>query len=121
MKKKILVADDEMGFRDLFTYFLSRLGYEIMTCENGFDALEQVQRNEFEIIFLDMHMPVLNGLEALKRIYQARPQQKIVVLSSNFDAELKTALDTYKNTVVEFLYKPVSLSEIENALSKALQ
>jgi CheY-like chemotaxis protein len=68
MKKKILVVEDEEGLRLLYKEELEAEGYEILTAQNGREAIQQLEEGKPDLIILDIVMPVMDGMEALGRI-----------------------------------------------------
>ncbi|MFH1422453.1 MAG: response regulator [Planctomycetota bacterium] len=112
MKSNVLIVDDETGIRDLFTYILEPLGYKVTSVCDGVECIELLNSQQFDIIFLDIHMPRLNGIETLREIKKMDPNQKVVVMTSSSDpsgrAE-KEAKDSFSVSVIE---KPFGLDEI---------
>ena len=115
----VLVVDDEQGYRDLFTFMLEPMGIQVTCVTNGLEALEKVKEKVFDLILMDVHMPELNGIEALKRIKSMLPEQRVVIFSSSSDPEFNKEKEAHK-IGVECLFKPVDASEIERVLKKAL-
>jgi CheY-like chemotaxis protein len=109
--KEILVADDEPGFQALFRFMLEPLGFKVLTVGNGTDAVESALKNDFAIVFLDVHMPKLTGPQALKKIKQSKPDQPIVILSSSIDPE-KTNDETHRLGAAACFQKPFQTKEI---------
>lgn len=120
MKRTALVVDDEQGFRDMFTFFLEPLGFEVTCVENGQKGVDKIQEKEYDIVLMDMHMPVLTGPEAVKKVRAIRPGQKIIILSSCSDPNLTFESQVEEAGIVACLYKPAELEAIERALEKAL-
>ncbi len=87
MDKKILIADDEEGIRDLFRFLLETQGFEVFTANDGVEAVEVVKKNSLDIVFLDVHMPKMRGPEALKIIKEIKPEQVVVIFSSSSGSE----------------------------------
>lgn len=79
--KNILVADDEEIIQELFTAVLSRKGHKITTVANGADAVEYVKKNKYDLIFLDIRMPKMDGFQAFKKIRKIAPDIKIIMMS----------------------------------------
>ena len=119
-KFEILVADDELGYRDMFVFILEPLGMIVTCVENGQAAIEKVKEKAYDLILTDVHMPILSGPEAIKIIKVMRPEQKIVLFSSSSDPEYKFEKEAEKSGVVECLFKPVDDAEIRRVLKKAL-
>ncbi len=118
--KSLLVADDEPGIRDLFQYTMEPLGFEVVTVANGWEALEAVRARSFDLVILDVHMPELTGPEALEKILEVRPTQKVLVVSSSSDAS-----HSFEQRVAEFgakacLFKPVELDELIGTIERTL-
>ncbi len=115
----ILIADDEPGFREMLIYILQPMAFEIEEVENGLQAFQKIQEKAYSLLLMDVHMPVLTGPEALEKIRAVRPEQKVIIFSSNSDSSLSEAA-IKKHDVIALLHKPVELAEIEKALEKAL-
>ena len=121
MSKKIniLVVDDEQGYRDLFVYMLEPMGICVTCVTNGLEALEKVKQEKFDLILTDVHMPEMNGIEAMKKIKMIRPDQKFVVFSSSSDPEFNKEKEAIE-IGVECLFKPVDDQEIRRILKNEL-
>jgi CheY-like chemotaxis protein len=119
-KKSVLVVDDERGFRDLFVFFLEPMGLEVVCAENGRIGLEKICQRSFEIVFMDVHMPEMDGFQALREIWKIRPEQKVIILSSCSDPQYIQENKALADGAVECLMKPLELHEIEKVLRKVL-
>lgn len=82
---KILIADDDADARATITEFLSRQGHDVVSATNGLEALLQVKQNRPHAVVLDLHMPRLGGLEALKRIRAFDPKIQVVIVTAEMD------------------------------------
>jgi len=80
--KRILIADDDPAILQLVTTILKRADYEIDTAATGQEALEKIERTEYDAIVLDLMMPGVNGFEVLKRLPARFPRPKFVVIMS---------------------------------------
>lgn len=116
----ILVVDDEEGLRRMFTFLLEPLGLEVESVENGLEAVRKIEEKEYDVVLMDTHMPVMSGLEALKKIKQIRPSQKIIMFSSVPDSENVFESHAVREGALFCLYKPVDLDDIQKALEKAV-
>lgn len=104
---KILVCDDELKIRETFRDYLSAKGFDVSLAENGKDAVQKVQNEEFDLIILDVMMPVMNGLEACKNIRRIT-DTPILFLSAL--GEEKDILDGYKQGCDDYIVKPFPMS-----------
>ncbi len=82
MKRKVLVVDDEENIRLLFKEELEEEGYEVDTASNGLEALEKVKAASFDIIVLDIKMPVMDGIQALNAIKNINKDQPVILCSA---------------------------------------
>ncbi|MFC1699229.1 response regulator [Candidatus Omnitrophota bacterium] len=108
MKKKIkiLVVDDEPVIRSLFTDLLEDQGYQAVTVQNGLEAVEAVQSEDFALAFMDVHMPLMNGVEALRKIRKIRPQMRIAMMDSFPNCLIEEAK---KEGVLTCIHKPFEI------------
>ena len=106
--KKILIAEDNDSNFVLMSYILKKY-YQFERAKNGQEAVEMVDKNQYDIVLMDIKMPVMNGLEATKAIKEKHPDLPILALTANaFDSDRQLAMDVGCN---DFLSKPVSSEE----------
>jgi two-component system response regulator AtoC len=117
-KFKILVVDDEAGVRDFLKFLLEPLGYEIHTANNGTEAIAIVFKEEFDIIFMDVHMPGMSGIEALEKIKKMRPEQSVVIFSSSSDPFYVLESQAKQKGALECLFKPFELDDVLKMIDK---
>ena len=103
--KRILIAEDNDSNFILMTYILKKY-YEYDRAKNGKEAVEMVDKSTYDMVLMDIKMPVMDGLEATKAIKENHPDLPIVALTANaFDSDRQLALMAGCN---DFLAKPVS-------------
>ena len=103
--KKILIAEDNDSNFILMTYILKKY-YEYDRAKNGQEAVDMVENGTYDMVLMDIKMPVLDGLEATKAIREKHPDLPIVALTANaFDSDRQLAMQAGCN---DFLSKPVS-------------
>ncbi len=107
---KILVVDDEVQICKLINAFLSRQGHEVVTANNGKDAIAKFNAARPHIIFLDIKLPALSGMDVLREIKKIDKQVVVIILSAFGDMEtVDTALELGANG---YLQKPVELTRL---------
>lgn len=104
---RILVTDDEKGIRDSVSDYLKSEGMSVATASNGQEAVEMVSGEAFDLIILDVLMPVMNGLEACKLI---REKSNVPILFLSAYGEEKDFLNAYKSGCDDYIVKPFPLS-----------
>ena len=103
--KKILIAEDNDSNYILMTYILKKY-YQFERAKNGQEAVEKVEKDSFDIVLMDIKMPIMDGLEATKAIKEKHPELPVVALTANaFDSDRQLAMDAGCD---DFLSKPVS-------------
>ena len=103
--KKVLIAEDNNSNYILMTYILKKY-YQFERAKNGQEAVEKVEKDSFDIVLMDIKMPIMDGLEATKAIKASHPELPIVALTANaFDSDRQLAMDAGCD---DFLSKPVS-------------
>lgn len=118
-KIKILWTDDEIEVLKPHIFFLREKGYEIDTCSNGNDTLDLVKQNQYDLIFLDEHMPGMSGIETLRLIKETRPEIPVVMITKSEEEEIMEA--AIGSEIADYLIKPVKPNQILLALKKNLE
>ena len=116
---KILVVEDNLVNQKLVVSFLGRMGYTVDVAENGLIAYEAAQREAFDVIFMDIQMPEMNGLEATEAILrdnkQAKPPRIIAITANAMHGDREKCIES---GMVDYLTKPVRIHEIQGSLLK---
>ena len=116
---RVLVADDERPIRFLMEKELPRAGCIVTQAESGEDALERLRDEEFDVVLLDLKMPGMGGMEALRRIRESGAGAEVVVLTGHPD--VTTAIEAMKLGAYDYLTKPFKLAEVEVVLRRAAE
>ena len=115
--KKILIAEDNDSNYVLMAYLLKK-DFEYERATNGKVAVEMVQANDYDLVLMDIKMPIMDGLEATKKIKELKPGLPIVALTANaFDSDRVAAEEA---GCCGFLSKPVNRDECITLLKKVL-
>ena len=121
LKGRILYSEDNPESRDLLMFMLQRVGYEVICCENGFEALRLAQSERFDLFLLDNWMPDLTGIELTKQIRKFNLTTPILFYSAAaYDRDKACALDAGAQA---YLIKPDGLDnlvdEVERLIAEA--
>lgn len=119
MKQLVLVADDDPDIVRSLRLGLHAKGYEVATACNGRAALEGVQEHNPDLVFLDIEMPELNGIEVLKRIRMERPGLPVIVMTAH--GTVAYAVEAMKEGATDFMTKPFDINELVLVIQKALE
>ncbi|MBF0523604.1 MAG: response regulator [Deltaproteobacteria bacterium] len=116
-KKKILVVDDEEGINILYKEELEDEGYEVLIARNGQEAVDFFTSTPLDLIVMDIKMPVMNGIEALRQIKELKPDFPVILCS---------AYGVYKQdfrswACDEYVIKSSDLTELKEAIRKHLR
>jgi CheY-like chemotaxis protein len=118
---KILVVDDDKTTRKLISLYLKAKGYEVVTAENGLDAMEKLGTENINLVVTDMNMPYMDGIELTKNL-RADDNWKdlpiVMVTTEADDDERKKAYDT---GVDDYLVKPANAEQISDSIKKILK
>lgn len=104
---KVLVCDDEKKIRETFRDYLSAKGFDVTLAENGRDAVEKAGKDCFDLVVLDVMMPLMNGLDACREI---RKFTDIPVLFLSALGEESNLLDGYRTGCDDYIVKPFPMS-----------
>ena len=116
---RVLAVDDERPTRLLMERELPRAGFRVEVAESGEDALATIRTKDFDVILLDLRMPGVGGMEALRRIRESEATAEVVILTGHPDVE--TAIAAMKLGAYDYLTKPFKLAELEQVIRRAAE
>jgi len=102
----ILIIDDEASLRQTMARILQRAGYEVTTAANGKDGLALVSEHPFDLLYLDIRMPDISGLELLKAIHVKFPDLPIILFTAQPD--VNSAVEALRRGATDYLLKPLN-------------
>jgi len=119
MAEKILVVDDEWELRNLLTEFLTGEGYDVIQASNGEEALELAEKEEPQVILLDVKMPGIDGIEVCRRLKEEDKTRfiPIVMVTALEDRDV----DAFVEGADDFVTKPFSLVELSFRVKSMLR
>lgn len=118
MAPKVLVVEDNEINQELMLEILERFDCDVDTAKNGVEAIEKVSTSDYALIFMDMQMPVMGGLEATKKIREMKSSIPIVALTaSSMQGEKEKCLEAGMD---DYLAKPFAFQDLEAFIVKYL-
>jgi CheY-like chemotaxis protein len=109
-KIRILWADDEIDLLKPHLIFLETKGCDVDTVNNGLDAIDLVEKDHFDLVFLDENMPGVSGLDALKAIKEKKPNVPVVMITKSEEEHIME--DAIGSKIEDYLIKPVNPNQI---------
>src|SRR4029079_1693707 len=116
-KIRILVVDDDNLLRKLVTEQLSRSDFDATPAGSARAALEVLRESDIDVVLLDISMPDMSGLEALREIRKLEDPPEVIMLTA--DTSLQTGIEAMRHGAYDYLTKPATLDEMEAVLRKA--
>jgi CheY-like chemotaxis protein len=118
-EKRILVVDDEKQIRDMYSQAFTRAGYEVTTAESAEDALEIFKKEQFWVLFLDLNLPGMNGVDLCREIRKQYPMSIAYAVTGY--ASLFELSDCRDAGFEDYFTKPASLSDLLEAAEYAFK
>jgi two-component system response regulator PilR (NtrC family) len=119
IKDKILVADDEQSMREFLDIMLKKEGYKVSLASNGEEVAKLVDNDLFDLVLLDIRMPKLDGISALKKIKSNAPETTVIMITAYASAD--TAIKAMKEGAYDYITKPFKVEEIKLIIKNALE
>src|SRR5882672_1946081 len=119
MTARILIADDEDSLRWVLEKGLRQAGYEVTGVKDGAAAIRAVEDEAFDLVFLDVRMPGMDGLAALGKMREHRPAACVVVMTAH--GTMETAIQAMQRGAYDYLTKPFDIDEVLLLAQRALE
>ena len=116
--KKILIIDDERSIRATLKEILEFEKYLVETAQDGIEGYKMAEEKNFDLIFCDIKMPKIDGIETLKKIVENKILSPVVMISGHGDIE--TAVETLKIGAFDYIEKPLDLNRVLTCVRNAL-
>ena len=116
---KILIIDDERSIRNSLKEILADEGYDVDVAENGQQGCEMVEKERYSVIFCDIKMPGMDGMEVLDRLVQMGIDSAVIMISGHGDID--TAVECIKKGAFDFIQKPLDLNRILITIKNATE
>jgi two-component system response regulator PilR (NtrC family) len=119
IKDKILVADDEQSMREFLDIMLKKEGYKVSLASNGEEVVKLIDNDLFDLVLMDIRMPKLDGISALKKIKSIAPETVVIMITAYASAD--TAIKAMKEGAYDYITKPFKVEEIKLIINNALE
>ncbi|MDE0485338.1 MAG: sigma-54 dependent transcriptional regulator [Candidatus Poribacteria bacterium] len=117
MSYSVLIADDDHSLRSVLSAALNKAGYHTVKARNGKEAIDCVQKDEFDVILLDIFLGDADGLELIESIQDLNPTAAIIVITGH--GTTQTAIEAAKRQAYSYLTKPVDRNELLDLVDRA--
>lgn len=113
----ILLVDDNINQCKTMAFILQRKGYSVVIAQDGPQAIAMVEKNPYDIIFMDIKMPTMNGVEAYKQIKKIRPESKVMMMTAYAVEDL--VQEALQEGAYGIIYKPLDIEKVLDLIEKA--
>lgn len=118
-KATILVIDDELNLRRTLAFILQRAGYLVVTASDGVDAQRYLVEGSFDLVFIDMKLPDVEGIRLADEIHKIYAQVPVIILTGHPTSETKT--EATRQAVAAYLAKPIEPTQILAKVEEVLR
>jgi DNA-binding NtrC family response regulator len=115
---RILIVDDEVDLLDMLTAYFMAYKYDVTTATSGMEALTAVARQRPDVVLLDINMPHMNGVEALKEIMTIDQSIAVIMVTGNLDLEM--TVEAIRNGAFAYVPKPFDLRYLDHLIAASL-
>ena len=119
MDERLLIIEDEDTLRESLSRVFTREGYQVVAVNSAEPALELFEEGSFDLILTDIILPGITGIELLKRVKEAAPEQVVIIMTAY--ASLETAVETLRSGAYDYIVKPIIHEEIKQIVKNALK
>ncbi|MEE8471504.1 MAG: response regulator [Dehalococcoidia bacterium] len=117
-KTSVLLVDDNTSLCRTMSFVLERTGYAVTIAGDGAEAIESVEAKPFDMIFMDIKMPVMDGVETYKRIKQVRPEAMVMMMTGYAVEDL--VREALQEGAFGVMYKPLDMEKVIAAIERAI-
>src|SRR4030042_2472070 len=113
---RVLIIDDEDTIRDSMHQVLKKEGYQVREAADGKEGLSLFNKETFQVVFLDLKLPGLNGLRILGQMKEANPETPIIIITGY--GSIESAVEAIKLGAFDYMFKPFSPEELRVVTTK---
>ena len=115
----ILVVDDNISLGKSLALVLKRSGYAVTIAIDGLEAIDRVRERQFDVTFMDIKLPIMDGVETYRRIKQIRPEALVIMMTAYSVENLVD--EALKEGAYSVLYKPLDMEKVLRMLGEILE
>jgi len=115
----IMVVDDERIIRESFFHWFQKSGHTVSTAASGEDALKQLEKTPFDLLFVDIKMPGMDGIELLSAVKEIYPETMVVIITAY--GSIESAVEAMKFGATDYLLKPFKPDQLTLVMEKVIQ
>jgi DNA-binding NtrC family response regulator len=116
---QILFVDDDQQILEIVSTYLSRFGYIVDTVNNGPAAIEKIQQRDYAVVFTDLIMPEISGLDLLKSVKRSNPATEVVIVTGY--GTIESAIEALKLGGYDYLQKPINFERLKILIERILE
>jgi len=116
-KTSILIVDDNVSIHQSMSFILEGKGYAVTTAQDGPEAIEKIKETPFSIVFMDIKMPLMNGVETYRRVKELRPEIAVVMMTAYAVEDL--VAEALEEGAFGVIYKPLDMEEVIAIIEQA--
>ncbi len=115
----LLIVDDETDFRQSACRYMKRIGFRVDEAEDGEEALNVSTNKKFDVVVMDIHMPGVSGIDALKQLMKRESPPKVIMLTGG--GTIENAVESIKLGAYDFLTKPAKMDDLARLIKRACE
>jgi DNA-binding NtrC family response regulator len=116
---RVLVVDDEMDFLEMTVKRMQKKGIQCEGVPSGYEAVEKINNENFDVVLLDVKMPGMDGIEVLREIKRIKPLIEVIMLTGH--ASVESGIEGMKLGAFDYLMKPMELDKILETIQDAYE
>lgn len=117
-KMRIMIVDDELIVREALVNWFGKYGHDVESACSGLEALEKLEQRPFQVLFVDVKMPGMDGLELLENVRQTYPDTMVVIITAY--GSIESAVKAMKTGASDYLLKPFKTEQLSLAMERVL-
>lgn len=115
----ILFVDDDQQILDIVSTYLNRVGYQVDTVNNGMEAIERIQQKDYAVVFTDLIMPEISGLDLLKTVKKSNPSTEVIIVTGY--GTIESAIEALKLGGYDYLQKPINFERLKILIERIIE